>query len=201
MKKTILILTTFLGLNMAHADGLEALKNFNQNAKTISGSFSQTVQNKNKTQKSSGTFQISRPNLFKWDYSKPYQQVIVGDGKSVWLYDIDLAQVTKRSQAQTLGDSPAAILADQDALEDNYTLSNDGQSNGITYIKAMPKKKDSGYESIRLGFKGNDLNQMVLKDSFGNTTTLTLNGIKLNGTINKKVFQFTPPKNVDVLTE
>ncbi len=183
------------------ADGLSALNNFNQNAKSLSGNFSQSVKSAKQTRKTNGTFAISRPNQFKWTYSKPYQQIIVGDGSSIWLYDIDLAQVTKRSQQKTLGDSPAAILSNAGALESSYTISNDGENGGISYVKALPKKKDSGYEYIRIGFKDDTLANMTLKDSFGNTTTLTFSNIKLNSSIPAGTFKFSPPKGVDVLTE
>ena len=203
MKKLKNIL--FLGLlslaTTSFADGLSALANFNQNAKNLSGSFSQSVKSAKQTRNTNGTFAISRPNQFKWTYNKPYQQTIVGDGKFIWLYDVDLAQVTKRSQQKTLGDSPAAILSNASALESSYTISNDGENGGISYVKALPKKKDSGYEYIRIGFKGDTLTNMTLKDSFGNTTTLTFSNIKLNASIPAGTFKFSPPKGVDVLTE
>ena len=199
--KNILLLGLLSLATTSFADGLSALGNFNQNAKSLSGSFSQSVKSAKQTRKTSGTFAISRPNQFKWIYNKPYQQIIVGDGSFIWLYDIDLAQVTKRSQQKTLGDSPAAILSNASALENSYTISNDGENGGISYVKALPKKKDSGYEYIRIGFKGDTLTNMTLKDSFGNTTTLTFSNIKLNTSISAATFKFSPPKGVDVLTE
>lgn len=200
--KKIIVMAWFLTVgSLVHASGMDALKNFNQTVNSLSGNFSQTVISKNKSKKTSGTFAISRPNLFKWDYNKPYLQTIVGDGKTVWLYDVDLAQVTKRPQDKALGDSPAAILASQSALESNYNLSDDGEENGISYVLAKPKKSDGGYEYIRLGFKGNDLTTMQLKDSFGNQTTLTFLQVKTNPKLASKTFVFTPPKGVDVLSE
>lgn len=200
--KKIILMAWFLAVgSIAHGSGLDALKNFNQSVNSLSGSFSQTVMSKNKNKKTSGTFAILRPNLFKWDYNKPYLQTIVGDGKTVWLYDVDLAQVTKRPQDKALGDSPAAILASQGALESNYNLSDDGEENGISYVLAKPKKTDGGYEFIRLGFKGNGLTTMQLKDSFGNQTTLTFLQVKTNPKLSNKTFVFTPPKGVDVLSE
>ena len=196
----ISLLSLTLSINV-YADGLESLNNFNRTAKTLTGSFSQSVQSTKQTRKTNGVFAIARPNQFKWTYNKPYEQVIVGDGKSIWLYDVDLAQITKRPQQKTLGDSPAAILSNADALEQSYTVTNDGEANGINYIKALPKQKDGGYEYIRIGFKGDTLSNMTLKDSFGNTTTLTFNNVKTNSSIAGSTFKFTPPKGVDVLTE
>lgn len=110
----------------AQAGAVDALKQFNNDADGISGSFTQTVQSKKKTQTAHGTFKILRPGLFKWEYTLPYKQTIVGDGQTVWLYDVDLAQVTKSSQDQAIGGSPAAILSNKTALESSYTLKEDG---------------------------------------------------------------------------
>ena len=115
-----------LSFGSAHAGAIDALKKFNEDADGISGSFTQTVKSKKKTQTTSGSFQILRPGLFKWQYTSPYKQTIVGDGKTIWLYDVDLAQVTKSAQNQTIGDSPAAILSNKSALDSSYTLKEDG---------------------------------------------------------------------------
>lgn len=199
--KRVIMVWIVSACSIAHGAGMDALKNFNQSVHNLSGNFTQTVMSKNKNKTTSGTFSILRPNLFKWNYNKPYQQIIVGDGKTVWLYDVDLAQITKRPQEKALGDSPAAILASQDALEHNYNLSEDGVDKGINYVRAIPKNKEGGYEYIRLGFKDNNLATMQLKDSFGNQTTLMFNQIKSNSKLSNKTFIFTPPKGVDVLSE
>lgn len=197
------ILTGFMTINLtlAYAGGLDTLQKFNSDTDGISGQFSQTVHSKKRTQTTSGTFSIQRPGLFRWEYTQPYKQTIVGDGKTVWLYDQDLAQVTKRSQNQTIGDSPAAILSNKSALNANYTLSDDGSSNGIDYVRAIPKRNDTGYQNIRIGFRGDNLANMQLKDSFGNQTTITFSQLNTHPQFNRNQFKFTPPKGVDVLTQ
>ncbi|MDF7676033.1 outer membrane lipoprotein chaperone LolA [Neisseriaceae bacterium ESL0693] len=186
---------------VAHAGGIAALQNFNTQTSKISGKFSQRVQNKKHTQVTSGTFAIQRPGLFRWEYTTPYQQTIVGDGKTVWLYDHDLAQVTQRSQNQTLGDSPAAILSNKIALNNYYALKEDGETNGVSYVRATPKKDDTGYQYIRIGFNGNTLASMQLKDSFGNQTDIQFSDINTQPQFTRQQFQFTPPKGVDVLSQ
>lgn len=187
-------------MGLAQAGAVDALKKFNQDADGISGSFSQTVTSKKKTQTTHGTFQILRPGLFKWEYTKPYKQTIVGDGKTIWLYDVDLAQVTKSSQNQAIGDSPAAILSNKTALDSSYTLKEDGSANGISYVLATPKKNNAGYQYIRIGFKGDNLAAMQLKDSFGNQTTIHFSGLNTKPHLSRSTFKFTPPKGVDVLS-
>ncbi|MDO1508787.1 MULTISPECIES: outer membrane lipoprotein chaperone LolA [unclassified Neisseria] len=204
MKKKQLFATfaTLLALSIgsAHAGAIDALKKFNADADGISGSFSQTVKSKKKTQTTNGSFKILRPGLFKWEYTSPYKQTIVGDGKTIWLYDVDLAQVTKSPQDQTIGDSPAAILSNKSALDSSYALQEDGASDGIDYVLAKPKKNNAGYQYIRIGFKGDALASMQLKDSFGNETTIRFNNLNMKPNLPRSTFTFTPPKGVDVLS-
>ena len=199
--KTVLAAAVLAASAAAQAGAVDALKKFNADTDGISGSFSQTVKSKKKTQSSSGSFQILRPGLFKWTYNKPYEQVIVGDGKTIWLYDTELKQVTKSGQDQTIGDSPAAILSNKDALESSYTLKEDGSSNGIDYVLATPKRNNAGYQFIRIGFKGDVLSAMELKDSFGNQTTIRFGSINTKPCLSRGHFKFTPPKGVDVLSQ
>ena len=198
--KTVLAAAVLAASAAAQAGAVDALKKFNADTDGISGSFSQTVKSKKKTQSSSGSFQILRPGLFKWTYNKPYEQVIVGDGKTIWLYDTELKQVTKSGQDQTIGDSPAAILSNKDALESSYTLKEDGSSNGIDYVLATPKRNNAGYQFIRIGFKGDVLSAMELKDSFGNQTSISFSGLNTKPNLSSGMFKFTPPKGVDVLS-
>lgn len=199
-KTVILAGITAVGLSAtAQAGAIDALKKFNNDADGLSGSFSQTVQSKKKNQTSSGSFKILRPGLFKWDYTKPYKQTIVGDGNHIWLYDVDLKQVTKSNQNQAIGDSPAAILSNKTALESSYSLKEDGSKGGIDYVLATPKRSNSGYQYIRIGFQGNTLAAMELKDGFGNLTNIKFNSVNTKPNLSKGEFTFTPPKGVDVL--
>ena len=190
-----------LVIGAAQAGGINALKKFNADADGLSGSFSQTVKNKKKTQTSGGTFQIMRPGLFRWEYSKPYKQTIVGDGQYIWLYDVDLKQVTKSDQSQAIGDSPASILSDKNALDSSYSLKEDGSGDGIDYVLATPKKNNAGYQFIRIGFKGDTLAAMELKDGFGNQTSIKFNNVNTHPNLSRGNFKFVPPKGVDVLSQ
>ena len=198
--KTVAALGLSASIGFAQAGAIDALKKFNSDADGISGSFSQTVKSKKKTQTANGSFQILRPGLFKWEYTRPYKQTIVGDGKTIWLYDVDLAQVTKSSQNQAIGDSPAAILSNKTALDSSYSLKEDGSAGGVDYVLAKPKKNNAGYQYIRIGFKGDALAAMQLKDSFGNETTISFSNLNMKPNLARSNFQFTPPKGVDVLS-
>ena len=182
------------------ADGLSALNAFNVKVDHLSGRFSQIVQNNKGIKKSSGYFYLSRPKYFKWVYSVPYQQIIVGDGRSMIIYDVALKQIVKRNQTEALGASPVAVLANKNAVNQSYTLKNDGESKGISYVLATPKQQDAGYRYIRMGFRGDIPVSMDLKDSFGNTSFIQFDQLSTR-TLAKSIYSFTPPKGVDVLQQ
>lgn len=183
----------------AQAGSIDALKKFNDDTDGISGNFTQTVQSKKKTEKSSGSFQILRPGLFKWTYNAPYEQVIVGDGKHIWNYDVPLKQIVQAEQQQMIGGSPAAILSNKTALDSSYTLKEDGSANGVDYVLATPKKANAGYQFIRIGFKGDTLAAMQLKDYSGKHITIEFHGVNTKPNLSRNGFKFTPPEGVLVL--
>ena len=187
----------------AHAGGVERLKAFIVGAKTAEADFSQTVSDKSGrvTQQASGKMAFARPGKFRWDYSKPYEQVIVGDGVKLWLYDVDLEQVTVKSLGDVIAGTPAALLAGDNAIEKYFTLKDAGQGGGLEWLEATPKNKDTTFERIRMGFKGDVLVQMELFDFFGQRTTLKLTNFARNPSIPASTFKFTPPKGADVIGE
>ena len=185
----------------ALAGGVERLNAFIVGAKTAEADFSQTVADKSGriTQQASGKMAFARPGKFRWDYSKPYEQVIVGDGVKLWLYDVDLDQVTVKSLGDVIAGTPAALLAGDNAIEKYFTLKDAGQGGGLEWLEATPKNRDTTFERIRMGFKGDVLVQMELFDFFGQRTTLKLTNFARNPVIAPSRFQFTPPKGADVI--
>ena len=165
--------------------------------------FSQVVNDKQgrKIQEVEGTMQLQRPNKFRWDYKKPYEQQIVSDGKQVFLYDTELQQVTIRELSKSLGSSPAALLAGGEAVEKNFTLKNANRKDGLTWVLALPKDKDSGFDRVLLGFKADKLRKMELYDSFSHVTHITFDEVERNPTLQDATFLFTPPEGVDVVGE
>jgi outer membrane lipoprotein carrier protein len=187
----------------ALADGVSSLRDFFNTTNTMRAQFSQVVNDdKGRTvQAVDGTMQLQRPNKFRWDYKKPYEQQIVSDGKQVFLYDTDLQQVTIRDLSKALGSSPAALLAGGDAVEKNFTLKNAIRKDGLSWVLALPKDKDSGFERVLLGFKADKLRKMELYDSFNHITHITFNAVERNPALQDATFLFTPPKGVDVVGE
>lgn len=197
------LLGALLAAAPVHADdALATLKSVLAETRTLQGSFSQTVSQKNgKPQQSRGELAIERPGKFRWSYSAPYEQLIVGDGSSVWLYDPDLRQATVKSMGAALESSPAALLAGDNALERNYSVKLLPPRNGLNWLEAIPKSEESGFASVRLGLKGRDIVEMELVDRFDQLTRLRFDNLKRNGKIDPAQFRFTPPKGVDVVRE
>jgi outer membrane lipoprotein carrier protein len=188
---------------VAVADGIGSLKNFYNNTHSVHANFYQLVTDKQgrKVQEVYGEMQLKRPNKFKWDYNKPYEQQIISDGKQVWLYDTELSQVTVRAIDKALGSSPAALLAGDDSLDKGFKLSNLDRKDNNQWVSAEPVVRDTGFEKILLGFNDNKLQEMELIDSFGHKTQIVFSEVEVNPTINNKTFLFKPPKGVDVVGE
>ncbi len=202
MKRLILAFALALPL-IAHAGGVDRLKAFVAGARTAEADFTQTVADRNGrvTQQASGKMAFARPGKFRWDYSAPYEQVIVGDGVKLWLYDADLEQVTVKSLGDVIAGTPAALLAGDNAIEKYFVLKNAGEADGLEWLEATPKSKDTSFERIRMGFRGDVLVQMELFDFFGQRTTLKLSRFVRNPAIAPSRFTFTPPKGADVIGE
>jgi outer membrane lipoprotein carrier protein len=181
----------------------EALKAFLTQTTTAKGRFAQMVLDKNlkKLQESTGTMQFSRPGKFRWEYNKPYEQTIVGDGSRLWIYDKDLNQVTERKLDKALGASPAALLAGSNEIEKSYTLNNIGNQEGLDWLEAIPKSKDTAFERVRLGFSKAGLEAMELRDQFGQITVIKFADLERNPKLAPDAFTFVPPKGADVIRE
>lgn len=189
---------------LASAAATDALKVFLTQTQTVKARFAQVVLDKNMKplQQAQGVMQFSRPGKFRWDYQKPYEQVIVGDGSRLWIYDRDLNQVTVRKLDRALGASPAALLAGSNDLERDYKLANISSTDkGLEWLEALPKGRDTVFERVRMGFGKSGLEAMELRDQFGQTTVITFADVERNPRIAADVFRFTPPQGADVITE
>jgi outer membrane lipoprotein carrier protein len=202
--QVIVSIPLFFGSAAARADALGTLKTFLQSAKTLSADFTQQVTKDGKSSRSaSGQFELSRPNRFRFEYTRPYEQSIVSDGQKLWLYDKDLNQVTVKNYAEALAASPAAILAGSAAPEQFYALKALPAANGdgLEWLEAVPKAKDSLFQSIRLAFRNGELAVMELRDNFGATSRISFANVKRNPAIDEARFRFVPPPKADVLQQ
>jgi outer membrane lipoprotein carrier protein len=194
----------------AQASGLDSLEAFVKSAKSGRADFTQVVTaparegQSARSKTSSGTFEFQRPSRFRFDYKKPFEQTIVADGQTLWLYDVDLNQVTARKQAAVLGSTPAALIAsapDVATLRKDFNLEAAPDKDGMQWVQATPKVKDGQLTSMRVGFRGNELAALEILDSFGQRSVLTFNKMELNAAIPAEQFQFKPPAGVAVLKQ
>ena len=182
---------------------IDNLNRFYDNVHTYTAQFQQVVLDEglNPVEESSGTMQIARPGRFRWDYEPPNEQRIVSNGDKVWVYDIELEQITIRSLEKSLGKTPATLLAGGGDFSSNYDVRDLGQSGVLTWVGMKPKDPESGYSDMRIGFENNELRIMELVDGLGQTTRITLTNARENLPINESRFVLLPPQGVDVIDE
>jgi outer membrane lipoprotein carrier protein len=192
-----------LAASPAHATALERFESFLHDTRSARADFVQRVYDRDGklVQESGGSFEFRRPGLFRWTYSAPTPQLIVGDGKDVWIYDRDLDQVTVRRMAKALGSTPAALLAGSADVERAFKFSEAGEHDGLQWLDAEPRDADAGFGLIRLGLGPKGVEAMQMSDHFGQTTRLRFHNITLNPELDPGAFRFTPPKGADVLGE
>ncbi|TAK88564.1 MAG: outer membrane lipoprotein chaperone LolA [Aquabacterium sp.] len=206
------------------ADAVAMLRHFVKDVQTARANFTQVVTSPDgkKTRKSTGTLEFQRPDKFRFAYAGPTEQLIVGDGKKVWLYDTDLNQVTVRPMSATIGASPAALLAGG-SLDKDFTLkavavtagsssaaaatSTPSQAtSSLEWVEALPRHKDGQFQSVRVGFTKNgpqkgQLAALEILDSFGQRSRLDFAQFESKVVFPTTRFQFTPPAGADVLNQ
>jgi outer membrane lipoprotein carrier protein len=187
----------------AHADSLDRFKSFLRDTQSARADFEQKVYGRDGrlTQESTGSFVFQRPGRFRWTYAKPVDQLIVGDGERVWIYDRDLNQVTVRKLSRALGSTPAALLAGASDVEKAFELRDAGARDGVEWMEARPREREAGFEVVRMGFGAQGVQAMELVDHFGHTTRLRFSHVQRNPKVDPAEFRFQPPAGADVLGE
>jgi len=150
------------------------------------------------TEAAFGAVALARPGKFRWDYREP-EQLIVSDGVTVWLYDVDLAQVTIRSAAETLVGTPALLLSGRADLASEFDTADGGVEDGLAWTLLTPKSAESDFRELAVGIAGGTLRRMRLVDRLGQTTRIEFDAIERNPRFEAGTFSFTPPPGVDVV--
>jgi outer membrane lipoprotein carrier protein len=198
----LLVLALFAASAVAGAR--DDLNSFTKGLKGLDGRFSQKVFDTNGKLKesSSGRVALSAPRQFRWEYTKPYPQLIVADGRKVWVYDPDLEQVTVRAQGADEQNSPLAALIDPQRLDREFNVRELGRKDGLEWLSLAPKRGgDASFQTARLAFSGSTLVRMEVVDALGQRTEIAFTGWKRNPSFAKSTFSYTPPKGVDVVGE
>lgn len=187
------------------ADAVAQLRGFARDVQQARGRFTQTVTSPDgkKVRKSTGSFEFQRPDRFRFEYLSPVEQLIVGDGRKVWLYDSDLNQVTVRPMGQAMGATPAALLAGA-SIDRDFTLKavpGAVAAGDMAWVEATPRVRDGQFQSVRVGFRQGALAAIEVLDSFGQRSRLDFNALDTQVTLAPGRFAFTPPPGADVLDQ
>jgi outer membrane lipoprotein carrier protein len=199
-----LFLTLWAHVTLAASDpaaGRQKVEGFLQGLQSLQAQFKQTLTDRNgqTVEQASGTLAIRRPDRFRWDYREPNEQVIVADGARIWLYDADLEQVTVRKLDDTLSATPAMLLSGQGNLEQNFSVTQTSQEGGVLWVRMQPKRDDTDFKWVRLGFDGAALKFMELADKLGQTTHLEFSQLERNPALDPSRFTFSVPPGADVI--
>lgn len=218
MKKLIATFSIAACALTARADGLASLGLFIRGTASGRADFTQVVTSPARegqvarSRTSSGTFEFVRPSRFRFNYRKPFEQIIVADGQTLWLYDTDLNQVTAKPQSAALGSTPAALIASAphlQALQADFTLANAPERDGLQWVVATPRARDGQLQSVRVGLreggqggaKTAELAVLEIVDSFGQRSVLNFSRVQVNPAIPPETFRFKPPAGADVIRQ
>ena len=211
-KHSLLVVFTLLlclcSISNVWAESAEQrLEKFFKEVKSMSADFTQSIisESRPEIQKSQGVLKMERPGKFRWDYFSPYEQQIVADGKSLWIYDVEMEQVIVKSLDLALGNTPAVLLSGNVNIAEKFDVTEiaDANSNdkNLFWLQLVPRQEEAGFEKLLLAFSGPNLQIMELKDAFGQVTRLTFSNLIQNPKIAPSVFAFEIPPGVDVISE
>jgi outer membrane lipoprotein carrier protein len=191
-----------LAAGMAQAaDAVAELHRFYGQLRDLETRFEQTQYDETGKvmQVSLGHFSLARPDRFRWEYTTPYTQTMVSDGRTFWFYDVDLAQVTKRRAAEALQGTPALLLSGGPALTQQFTLSAEGQRDNLLWVRMLPKAKEGDFSEVRLGLREGRPLAMELRDNLGQTTVIRFSDLRINPALESGQFTFQVPAGVEVV--
>lgn len=181
-------------------EGGRLLDKFLTQTQTMSAAFTQTLKSNDGRvlQESTGHFYLQRPGRFRWDYDSPYAQQIVSDGEHVWVYDVDLEQVTVRKAQGGSNNTPMALIESKATLEQAFEIHDLGEADGLFLVELLSKSDDADFSRVVLGLDQTGLRTLKLFDQFEQTTVIQFTELKTNLALDSKLFEFVPPAGVDV---
>ena len=195
-----LVLMGMLPASASAASAIEQLQAFHRNVDSLQATFSQVlIDARGETlQRSGGEVWLQRPQRFRWEYREPYPQVVVGDGRQVWIYDTELEQVTVKPVDQTVSSAPMLVLSGRRSLEEDFAIRELGRRGELDWVELTPKREEGDFQRVRIGF-GETLREMELEDSFGQLSRIAFDDVKINPELDAERFRLQIPDNVDVV--
>lgn len=196
-----LFLATILLTPVLHAETVtERVNRALGSLDNLKADFKQTVLDDHKkvVQQSMGEVSLSRPGKFAWIYKQPYEQQIIGDGKELWVYDVDLDQATVKPMETGLATAPIMVLMNKQTVESEFDVNEIGQRKYLYWVELVPKKQDMEYSTVYIGLENDVVKAMELRDAFGQSTQIVFENLRNNVIFDPKTFQFVAPPGVDV---
>ncbi len=200
MRGLIIMILLIASLEV-QADGIANLKGFVVGLNTFQADFVQTVRQGRRVQKESGVLTLKRPTRFRWDYLKPHPHMVLADGFHVWVYDKELEQASRQAQQKAVSGTPAQVLTGDVPVEQTFVISTLPDQGDLSWVKLVPRDKESQYDYIKVALRGKDLARMDIVDKLGQTTEIAFSKIIRNPDVPWDFFIFEVPKGVDLIDD
>lgn len=207
--RTLLVYTLLLAMPISllstteafAADGVRLVKDYLRGLNSLQADFRQITlaADGDEMIESRGTFYLLRPNRFRWDYATPSEQLIVADGKRIYVYDKELAQVSHRSQKAILDGTPAQLLASREPPEKYFSIRNIDRGDHRIWAELIPKTAETDVEKLQIGFADGELDTVVMEDRFGQLTRFIFTNLDRNPQLQYDFFRFDRPAGADFL--
>jgi outer membrane lipoprotein carrier protein len=200
LSRWFLLVVLGLAAGVASASGKDRLRDFLNGVESLQARFEQSVfdTSQGQTRRLEGVFYLQRPGKFRWDYTEPKGQIVLADGRTVWLVEEDLKQAYQKPQSDALRGTPALLLTEQLKLDDHFEIADLGPSQDLEWVELVPRDAESQFTRILLAFKGNELRRMELADKFAQVTRFSFSDIKRNPRLDPTLFVYTPPRGTQL---
>ena len=150
-------------------------------------------------EESTGTVALTKPGKFRWEYTEPYRQQIISNGKFLWIFDEDLAQVTINQVSVNGDESPLALLVNGANIDSSYEVQALAGDDDLHWLALLPKQADAQYQRVEIGVNDNDVVRMRLHDNLNQTTDVEFFEADKQAATDLQIFEFQIPPDVDVV--
>ena len=187
------------------ADGVARLEAFLDEIRSLTADFKQELWSADQEliQTDTGSLSLQRPNRFRWTYrdpdepGNPTKLVVVADGTRLWIYDVELEEITV-TPFDEVGTSPAMLLSGDRKVREEFDVVGTHTLEGLDWIKLEPTGS-SDFASVSIGFSGTEPRRLELVDGLGQVTRIELDHLVVNPSIDDDVFELEVPRGVHVI--
>lgn len=201
IKIVLSLILLFSSLSALGSDAIQRLDKFFSEVNSFQGQFTQTVFDEDNEiiQESHGDVALNKPGRFRWQYIKPYPQLILADGEYLWIYDEDLLQASAKPIDDALGNAPIMLLTNVRPLTDDFEIKDAEIRDGLNWVELTPLVQDTEFLKIHIGLDDNGVKKMELQDHFSQRTVIEFINLKTNVSFGPDQFKFMAPEGIDVV--